>query len=373
MLVSLANRPTMNDRPQPTDLVAGEISTAEPELSATEKKWQRWDASLLRGSQVLTMPPRKWIVRSWMPLDALIAIYAPPGAGKSFYAVTAALELAHGVEWIQPLSRPYRVLYVPAEKETDIRDRMEAWSVGTGRSIPDRFVMLPQRAQLGNEIDVLLLVRTIEQERIDVVILDTYAAMTAGIDENSSKDTGRVMEQLDTIRRATKGGTVIAVHHAGKDTTKGMRGSTAFLGAVDLSIELRPSDGSNIEARVVKANAGAQPMPEHYRLEPVALEPAPGDTDARSVPYLIHTSAPVLSGTKRMAILSLWRTHFNSTASTKEIEEALNDDGHTVSRGYLNKQLKAMCDVGQLTKSGSDTRPRYHPGESTQIAFEELG
>jgi hypothetical protein len=265
------------------------------------------------------------------------------------------------------------VLYVPAEKETDIRDRMEAWSIGTGRSIPDRFVMLPQRAQLVSEVDVQLIIRTIEQERIDVVILDTYAAMTAGINENESRDTGRVMEQLDTIRRATKGGTVIVVHHAGKDTTKGMRGSTAFLAAVDLSIELRPSDGSNIEARVVKANAGAQPMPEHYRLEPVALEPAPGDTDTRSVPYMIHTSAPVLSGTKRMAILSLWRTHFNSTASRKEIEEALNDDGHTISPGYLNKQLKAMCDVGQLTKSGSDSRPRYHPGESTQIAFEELG
>ena len=36
---------------------------------------------------------------------------------------------------------------------------------------------------------------------------------------------------------------VIGVHHSGKDVSRGMRGSSALLGAVDTSIEVKNSDG----------------------------------------------------------------------------------------------------------------------------------
>ena len=39
------------------------------------------------------------------------------------------------------------------------------------------------------------------------------------------------------------GAAVIGVHHSGKDISRGMRGSSALLGAVDTSIEVKNSDG----------------------------------------------------------------------------------------------------------------------------------
>lgn len=359
-----------SDTTAPAHPVA-EIETVEPEPSAVERRVSQLRANLYHGPQVLDLPPREWIVRSWLPLDALVVVYAQPGAGKSFYAVTTALELARGARWIDPLPRPFRVLYVAAEKPADIRDRAEAWSIGTEHPIPGTFMVETKRAPLTNPIDADAIIELIEQERVDVVILDTYAAMHPGLDENSSQATGEAMQTLDRLRRATRGGTIIAVHHAGKDSSRGMRGSTAFLAAADLTIELCPSQ-ETIEARVTKANAGATPLPENYRLDPVTL-PAHGSTEPRSVPQLIHVGAPVLSGSMQAAVIAVFDTHYSVPATRRQIEEALTHDGHKTSTGHLNKLLKRMTDTGQLERSGSDTRPRYYPAGSGSPLLDSTG
>ena len=48
-----------------------------------------------------------------------------------------------------------------------------------------------------------------------VTIIDTLNASAPDIDENSSKDMGRVLEAAKTLQALT-GGLVIAVHHMGR-------------------------------------------------------------------------------------------------------------------------------------------------------------
>ena len=71
-------------------------------------------------------------------------------------------------------------------------------------------------------------------------IIDTVARSLLG-DENSSSDMSAFVTACNAVQRHIDGA-VIGVHHAGKDATRGMRGSTALLGAVDAALRVTQED-----------------------------------------------------------------------------------------------------------------------------------
>ena len=348
-------------------LAAGEIHVAAPALSPVDERVQHVRTNLIRGAAILDLPPRRWIVPDWLPLDACVVIYGDPKAGKSLYAWNLALELASGGRWLGPLPRPYRVLWIAAEKIADLPDRSRAWS--TEKPLPDRLIIANHRPNLTGQIDVAAYERIITDEKIDIVIIDTYAAATAGVDENSAEKTGVVMAHLDQLRRATSGGCVIAIHHSSKNATKGnaaaLRGSTAFLGAVELTIEVSATSSGAIQAAVTATNCGATPLPEHYRIIPVPIAATAADDVARSAPRLEHTGAPIVSGTVIAKIVALWSEggYFDGPASRKAIEDALLDSGEKISTASLNRHLGPATAAGILVKSGTESRPIYCPAD----------
>ena len=56
-------------------------------------------------------------------------------------------------------------------------------------------------------------------------------------DENSAQDMGQAIKSMDRIRDVFKC-TVMPIHHSGKDRDRGARGSTAMIGAVDVSLRV---------------------------------------------------------------------------------------------------------------------------------------
>lgn len=343
--------------------VLEELTKHEKELA---KKLAEWRSKLLTGSNILTMPPRRWLVPGWLPLDSVTALYSKPGVGKSFYALSVALEIARGGSWCGTRLEPTNVLYVAAERPTDIRDRGEAWCEHHARNFPENLVLFPEAPQLtkGNEHEVEALVALIRENEARVVILDTYARMTIGIEENSSKETGPVMESLSQIREATNGGLVLVVHHTGKDNSKGLRGSSAFLGAVDLSIELSP-DGGALKSSVTKSNAGKEPLPEYYKLEPVTLDPIPGELERREAAVLIPTGAPALNPILEELILEVLGEEYFDGATRKQIHEALETRAESgeLSKApaisTLGRVLKQLVEAQKVTRSGSTSSCRY--------------
>jgi len=267
---------------------AGAVFEAVAEPSPTEEKLGYLEKHLLRGAQVLTMEPQSWKVPDWIPSNSLMATYAAPGVGKSFFALTLGLEIARGGSWLGTPLEAEKVLYVAAEKATTLRDRAEAWCEYHGQTLPDYFLLeqTPRPPQLSDPIMVQALCRLIERTESKFVILDTYAMMLQGIDENSSKESGISIEALSQLRVATNGGTILVVHHSGKDATKGLRGSSALLAAVDLTIEIANTGQGRLQATVRKSNAGTEPMPEHFLL---STQPISGN---RSSAVLIPTGAP---------------------------------------------------------------------------------
>jgi hypothetical protein len=341
-------------------LTAGEVIEEVPELTEVEKLLARWN--ILRGSDILALPPQEWKVKGWLPSDSVTAIYAAPGVGKSFYALSLALEMARGGEWLGTPLEAVPVLYVAGEKLTTIRDRQEAWSIYHGEPLPSNLLTPDfsesRTPQLTNPAQVEALCQMIRENSVRFVVLDTYASMTEGIEENASGATGQIMGALSEIRKATNGGMVQVVHHSGKDSSKGLRGSTAFLASVDMTIEIASGGEGRMSARVQKSNAGASPLPEWYQLEIVPLPNYKGES--RSSAILKSTGAPALGGNLASQIIDFFRTNYpTGSASKSEILTDLTEAGTKCSDSHLRRHLKALVEAGALVPIGKGNQARY--------------
>jgi hypothetical protein len=96
-----------------------------------------------------------------------------------------------------------------------------------------------------------------DEGEVVLIAVDTLAVTFGGGDENSSQDMGAYVSNIKRIIHETGAG-VLLVHHCGKDDLKGMRGSTALLGALDgeLSVDGKPGDGPRM-LRAGKIRDGA--------------------------------------------------------------------------------------------------------------------
>lgn len=336
---------------------AGEVLQEVAEPTPIEARLAHLNDHLLRGSQLLDMEPQQWKVPNWLPSNAVVAVYAAPGIGKSFFALTLALEVARGGSWLGTNLDREKVLYVAAEKATTLRDRAEAWCVHHGEMLPDEFLLLstPRPPQLSDPIAVHSLCEMIKSEGVRFVLLDTYAMMLQGIEENSSKESGVTIEALSQIRQATNGGTVLVVHHSGKDSSKGLRGSSALLAAVDLTIEIASHGLGRLQATVRKSNAGSEPMPEHYLLNTVHLD------GERSSAVLVSTGAPAANPELEGLVLSFLSESPSGTMSATQLREALNETlPKALSRSTFERQaLNPLLASGKLIKLGTAKSTTY--------------
>jgi len=101
------------------------------------------------------------------------------------------------------------------------------------RSSPEDF------AELLNAINELI---AEIDEPIELIILDTLMRMSGGgFNENSSEDMGGFITQAGKLQEIFECALMV-IHHSGKDVTKGLRGHSSLLGAVDTELEIQRLD-----------------------------------------------------------------------------------------------------------------------------------
>jgi RecA-family ATPase len=74
-----------------------------------------------------------------------------------------------------------------------------------------------------------------------LVIVDTFAQVMPGANENAGEDVGRALAHCKGIHRAT-GALVLLVHHSGKDSSRGARGWSGLRAAADVELEVVRAD-----------------------------------------------------------------------------------------------------------------------------------
>jgi putative DNA primase/helicase len=103
-----------------------------------------------------------------------------------------------------------------------------------------------------------------------LIVIDTFARIMAGADENSARDVGVAVGNCDRLVNEFNCA-VALIHHAGKDTAKGARGSSALRAAAETEI-LVEGDQDRRTATVTKQRDGEDNLTFAFRLEHVEID-----------------------------------------------------------------------------------------------------
>jgi DNA-binding transcriptional ArsR family regulator len=168
------------------------------------------------------------IIEGLLYRDSLAWLAGKPGHAKSFVAVDLACCVGTGADWHGRRVTRGKVLYLIAEGAAGLGQRVNAWTLRSGRLV-DQVLFLPVPVQMLHSVDVAAFTRLLDDLAPDLAILDTQARVTVGAEENSARDMGLFVDALEQVRRAS-GACILTVHHDAR-AGENLRGSTAIEGA----------------------------------------------------------------------------------------------------------------------------------------------
>lgn len=187
------------------------------------------------------LPPPEYVVEGWVEDRALSAVIGPPGAGKSAVVLDMACSISMGIPWQGKPTKRNRVLYIAGEGGTGAAMRVKAWEQEHNLDVGEDLFMITEAVLVGAGADLWgWLADNVVENDIHLVIFDTLARMSLGLEENSSTDMGKAVSRFDRLRKEADTG-VLVVHHTARGQTHG-RGSTAILGALDSEVLVMPPD-----------------------------------------------------------------------------------------------------------------------------------
>ena len=195
--------------------------------------------------------PVEWLINGVIPQKSFVALYAPPASFKSFIALDIAECIATGRAFLgNEITRRGAVLYIAGEGHGGIGSRIKALKthhetpVGAPVYFLRRQVNLrSSKTDLQSLVDAIDDLKAINEINFELIIIDTLARAFGGGNENASEDMGAFITAAGAIQGRYECG-LLVVHHAGKDATKGLRGHSSLLGAVDTELEIIRIEGA---------------------------------------------------------------------------------------------------------------------------------
>lgn len=221
----------------PGDWKAQRKRTPEQELAVVEPDAvDALLAEMLTPGQIKERPPKRYLIKGLVHLDSEVWVIGAPGAKKSFVVLDQAAHVAGGVPWQGMPVTQGPVVIIAAEGAGGLGARVKAWEKEYGRPMPECVHILPRPVQAANAGAWAVLVRACERLRPVMVVGDTQARITVGLEENSATDMGLYVSAIGAVRAAT-GAAVFSVHHIGRSGGDA-RGSSAIDGAQDTELKV---------------------------------------------------------------------------------------------------------------------------------------
>lgn len=176
----------------------------------------------------------EWLIEPILARGRAHALYAGAKSGKSLLLLEIAAALATGRPILGTTPQPTSVLYVDYEMTAaDIRDRLEAFGYDETADLSRlHYVLLPSIAGLDTQDGARTLIAAVQHTKAQLVIIDTTARAVEG--EENDADTMRAFYRWSGVNMKSLGVTWVRADHAGKDKTKGQRGTSAKNDDVDV-------------------------------------------------------------------------------------------------------------------------------------------
>jgi hypothetical protein len=195
--------------------------------------------------------PVNWLIQGVIPQRSFVALYAPPASFKSFIALDIAECIATGRAFLNnEIAKQGAVLYIAGEGHGGIGTRIKA--LKTHHNTPEGAQVYFLRRQVNlrsSQSDIKALIQAIDdlqavnEIKFEMIVIDTLARAFGGGNENASEDMGAFITAAGAIQGRYEC-SLLVVHHAGKDATKGLRGHSSLLGAVDTELEIIRIEGA---------------------------------------------------------------------------------------------------------------------------------
>lgn len=236
-----------------------------------------------------------YVVKGAFQRGTYAEVYGAPGEGKTFVMLDIAYAVAAGTPWMGRKVHGGPVLYLPYEGRGGLVNRAKALRqrYGDGQ-VPLYFGHAPFNIREREGRRALGALIAEMPAKPVMIVFDTFAKALMGGDENSAQDVGAFNNAIEALIEST-GACVVIVHHSGKDKSKGARGSSALLGALDTEIEV---DGGQIIARKQRDIELGEPT--GFRLVPMVIGQDQDGDDLTSCVVDAHT-APAVQGLPKLA------------------------------------------------------------------------
>lgn len=286
-------------------------------------------------------PSTNWLVREYLELDSLAAMFGDSEAGKSFLSIDLSCHIGHGLPWNGKKTKQGIVLYIAGEGQNGLKRRFKAWHEYKGVPVKKNIAVRTIPACLCEPKSVTQLVEFIKQLVAEIgqqpvlIVLDTLNRNFGNGNENDTKDMTAFVSGLDTLRIAT-GACVLVVHHCGHGDKTRMRAAISLHNAVDAEyLVSRDGDREDIDSLVTtvsntKTKEGLTPKPLAFKWKTQNLPWAELDDMGNAVPLFSAVLVPTeyvepvkgvrVGGRQQQALESLERL-------TKEHQQRLDDAG----------------------------------------------
>lgn len=200
-------------------------------------------------------PPIDYLIIDLITNSSLNVFYGEAGSKKTYSALSMAVAVANGVEWLGFITKKAPVLIIDEESgekrlSRRLNEVMRGMNCGASEQL---FYISLAGFKLDKKEDVRIIESEINKIGAKLVIFDALADIMDG-DENSKKDVQPVMNNLRKIADNTDS-SVILIHHANK--SGGYRGSTAIKASSDLMVQVTSDlDDSIINFKTEKNRDG---------------------------------------------------------------------------------------------------------------------
>ncbi|WP_328295785.1 bifunctional DNA primase/polymerase [Kineococcus sp. NBC_00420] len=288
-----------------------------------------------------------WLCEPLIEAGRVVTLYSPAKAGKSLLTLEIVAALATGGSVLGNPARPaLRVLYVDMENTLDdLHQRLrDLGYVGGLKNL--KYLPFPPLPPLDTPDGGAALLGIVERHQVDLVVLDTVSRVVGG--EEDRADTFRAFYRHTIVGLKAQGIAVLRLDHAGKEESRGQRGSSAKTDDVDAVWRL-----SVLRHNIVKlqrthsrGNHGAAEMMLRRESAPLRHVPVVGALDSRI----------------EKIIQRLDELQIPDAAGRPKCQTALREDGFSAKTDDITSAVA----VRKKRISGGDGETR--PGEGPSAA-----
>jgi putative DNA primase/helicase len=308
-----------------------------------------------------------WDIKNWLT-RGLVMVHGPSGSGKTFLVLDWCLRMAatemENRDWCGNRTKHAPVVYLAGEGHYGLRARVAAWMQHHEVDHID-FWMSKTGTDLNTTEGLVKIIDNVralsEDQRPKVIVVDTLHRHFAG-DENSASDAksmlnscALLMEEFDC--------TVILVHHTGvsDEAQHRARGSSAWRGALDIEVSVKPSKNGPIEVIQRKMKDAEMQESLFFDLKKVDIRGwHDEDGDKVSSVVLDQTNQPVKME-KKVSRVEENRRRF------ERAWHHCNRDRDDQKRPFLSRSALLNYQVNELGATESYAKKQLQPSATSLI------